>query len=249
MQFDFCFFDQEFKTHKGLKRFKIFSNNPQISKYYSDGIFYESNMVKYMSEDIKGGCFCDVGANIGNHTIYVASLTGCSVHSFEPVYYDILMVNKELNSELDINAYPFGLSDDDCVMEVFIRGGSKNPGATDLVNRLSSNEKIRQDKQYADIKRLDNFGINNIDVLKIDVEGMEARVVKGAMDTIIKCKPIIYAELEYANRYHEFIEIVSPLGYKPTAMFNATPTFRFEIEPCKFELLPDGYLERLKPSL
>ena len=67
------------------------------------------------------------------------------------------------------------------------------------------------------LKTLDEHKFNNVDVLKIDVEGEELNVMKGAVETIKKCAPVIVIERCVFNQgrqgkqaTHDFLEA---LGY------------------------------------
>ena len=54
------------------------------------------------------------------------------------------------------------------------------------------------------MKKLDDYEYNNIDFIKIDVEGFENQVVLGAKETLIRNKPIIIVEQKgFSNRYKE----------------------------------------------
>lgn len=61
-----------------------------------------------------------------------------------------------------------------------------------------------------EIKPLDSFGLRP-HVIKIDVEGMEAEVIKGALETLRSCFPIILLEL---NNHMESMELLEPTGYE-----------------------------------
>jgi FkbM family methyltransferase len=69
------------------------------------------------------------------------------------------------------------------------------------------------------LKTLDSYNYNNVDMIKIDVEGFEEEILAGAMDTILKNKPIIVVE----QQKHEYkdamtdkpsIKILEAWGYK-----------------------------------
>ena len=47
---------------------------------------------------------------------------------------------------------------------------------------------------------LDKFNFDSVDLLKIDVEGHELQVVKGAEQTIKKCRPLIILEISFENK-------------------------------------------------
>jgi len=68
-------------------------------------------------------------------------------------------------------------------------------------------EKLEQERQrsaekveYVEVFPLDAFGLARLDILKIDVEGMEADVLVGARDTLRRCRPILYVEHAKSDR-------------------------------------------------
>ena len=62
-------------------------------------------------------------------------------------------------------------------------------------------------------------GIDNISFIKIDVEGNELKVLKGAIETIVENRPLVYCELlrKHAKRFgyqpNEVIELMYKYGY------------------------------------
>jgi FkbM family methyltransferase len=68
-------------------------------------------------------------------------------------------------------------------------------------------EKLEQDRRYAvekteyvEVVPLDAFGFARLDILKIDVEGMEEDVLIGAAETLRRCRPILYVEHAKSDR-------------------------------------------------
>jgi hypothetical protein len=62
--------------------------------------------------------------------------------------------------------------------------------------------------------------------LKVDTEGSEPRVLKGAINLIKLNHPAIVCEAATAGEFAEINNILIPLGYSvPTQRFNATPTY------------------------
>lgn len=62
---------------------------------------------------------------------------------------------------------------------------------------------------------IDSFGFEHIDLLQLDVEGYEGEVLKGAIETIKRCKPVIVAERGHVPEVKGLLE---PLGYKDVGM-------------------------------
>jgi hypothetical protein len=62
---------------------------------------------------------------------------------------------------------------------------------------------------------LDNFSaIPRLDLLKVDVEGMEADVIRGGRQLLQKFKPTLYLENDRIDKSKDLIELVSSLGYR-----------------------------------
>lgn len=149
----------------------------------------------------------DIGANIGSHTLYWAKERQAKkIYSFEPFkrMFDILKKNIELNSLEDvITPYNIGLSDEvinASPIEVF----ESNLGGTHFTKNKDGD---------ALFKPLDSFDFEErIDLIKIDVEGHEVEVLKGALNTIKKHIPIIVIET-FTNK-NAVDSILTSLGYK-----------------------------------
>ena len=74
------------------------------------------------------------------------------------------------------------------------------------------------------LKTLDSFNFQEIDLIKIDVEGFEEEILAGAMTTIIRNKPIIVVEQqthEYKDARADLpsVKILQSLGYKVVDQF------------------------------
>ena len=158
---------------------------------YERGV-YELGTVSVLQDFLKqGDTFIDVGANIGWLSLVGAKKVGKSgnVFAFEPVpsTSDILKSNKEINgfTQILLNQFALGNSEE----TVIIYPEKENRGGASILNH-QSNKGIE-----IEVKRLDNFQINSkVNVIKIDVEGFELDVLKGASETIKKDKPILIIE-------------------------------------------------------
>jgi FkbM family methyltransferase len=73
--------------------------------------------------------------------------------------------------------------------------------------------------------KLDTFEYENIGCIKIDVEGFETQVLKGAINTIDEHSPLLYIEAWDNKALRDVMNILTPLGYAPRQRFNATPTY------------------------
>lgn len=162
--------------------------------------------------------FLDVGANIGNHSIYVSLSTQCEVVAFEPdkILCDAINTNIEINNIQNITV-------ENCAI------GSENTYC-ELVRNEDFPESVGAQQVIANVgqipmKTIDSFNFDKVTCMKIDVEGFEKEVLLGAKETIIKHKPDIYIEAWSLEFIEEILDILSPLGYENKKRFNATPTY------------------------
>ncbi len=63
------------------------------------------------------------------------------------------------------------------------------------------------------LRPLDGLQLPDCGMLKVDVEGWEAGVLRGATGTIARCRPILYVENDRAARQAELIALIDALGY------------------------------------
>jgi len=161
-----------------------------------------------LAETFRHGIALDIGANIGNHSIFF-SHRFAEVIAFEPhpLMFRILEINASLYAT--IRAHPFGLSDH--ARMAVLTENPRNSG----VNSLDPNGGQGLDVA---LKRLDDLGLDakRIALVKLDVEGHEAHVLRGGLATLKEAKPIVLFEMletEPPDKA-EKVEILRGLGYR-----------------------------------
>lgn len=196
------------------------------NKIYNDADFYEhiylDKLSKYLPDN---AVIIDIGANIGNHSIYWGTQNSASkVYSFEAIKstYDILFKNIELN-QLNNIVIPFNIALSDENGNANSNGVSEyNIGSTSITK--STDGKIIT-------KTLDsiNLDTDRIDLIKIDVEGHEVNVLKGANETIKKYHPMIMIE-SFPEYFQEVNTILENHGYKMKKDFFGGATYFYTKE-------------------
>ncbi len=172
--------------------------------------FYEHDELTKIHEFINPGMvFLDIGANVGNHSVYFAYiLKARKVYSFEPVKLtaSICRENIRLNGLEDIiTLFEYGLGKEDSKAKIIFDGLS--------VNNLGGTTLEECETGAIEIKKLDNLKIpEKIDFMKIDVEGMEASVLLGAKDTILRDRPVLWVEI-FDKNYENVNRILHSMGY------------------------------------
>lgn len=145
--------------------------------------------------------FCDVGANIGQHSLFM-SLYADQVHAFEP--YEKVRIRLErqctLNQLTNIRVYPVGLSASNETLPFYApTGRNEGIGSFDQETRSKGNRSIGNLQLVNGDAYLTAQGIGQVDLLKIDVEGFEKPVLSGLRETLCRCRPVIVCELTYGN--------------------------------------------------
>lgn len=159
---------------------------------------------------IYGKAILDIGANIGNHSLYFATVMHpLKVYSFEPIKetYDILRTNIEING-LSNTIIPLNVA---CGAEA-ARGKRKNFN----YHNIGGTSILECQEGEFDVCTIDSIKIKDkIALIKIDVEGFEEKVILGSLQTIKKNRPIIMVEaFDEANTFWSIYGILSELGYK-----------------------------------
>jgi FkbM family methyltransferase len=172
----------------------------------------------------KDSVVLDIGANIGNHSIYLAKVVGCRVVCFEPDESLVSAINfsakeNRIQDKITIHNVAVGDAGGFCRLEM-------NPDSPDSVG----SQQVVVGHGAVPMITIDSLQLENIDCIKIDVEGFEEKVLIGAIETIRKNKPIIYAEAWNKESLDKILKILKPLGYSSGKRFNATPTYILTIE-------------------
>lgn len=159
-----------------------------------------------------GDTVVEVGANIGSHTVHLAQLAGDNgtVWAFEPqrLVFQLLAGNIAINGLTNVYCEQKCVSDrpETVLVPVQDVGTEVNWGGLSLEHT--------QTGEPVPAITLDYLSLSRCDFLKIDVEGMELNVLKGAAQTIKKCRPIIYMEADRPEKKDALLDYTKTLGYR-----------------------------------
>ena len=188
----------------------------------------EDKIVGRLASDISrkvkdGDLFVDIGANIGNHSIFMAAISNCDVVSIEP--------NKHLATAF---SETIKLNNFSKKIDLIEKGIGQNAGHAafqkEIPNNLGAQKLGKTNSSNGDIEltTLDDLNFDNsLKLLKIDVEGMEMEVLRGGEKTIEKDLPIIYIEGKTKEELMSIKNFLAPFGYRYKKTFNASPTHLF----------------------
>lgn len=166
----------------------------------------------------------DAGANIGTYALGLSKSVGKQgrIHAFEAqrIIFNMLAGSVALNSLLNVYCYNLALGEREGEIEVpqFDYSQPLNFGSIEFTENQA--EKLTQERQrdpekleYVKMMALDQFQFDRVDLLKIDVEGMEMSVLRGAEQTISRCRPVMFVEFIKSDR-HGLKQHIANLGYE-----------------------------------
>jgi FkbM family methyltransferase len=159
-----------------------------------------------------GSVFIDVGAHIGRYSFPIAKLVSENglVIAIEPdpLAFKALLMGVKLNNLRNVLALNIALGDSE----------GKAILCQKLATAASSIIEFDKCQRFVEVplKRFDSvveeLRLKRVDAIKIDVEGAEIQVLKGAVNTITRFKPFIVIEVRNSNT-NEFVRIMKSLGY------------------------------------
>lgn len=158
----------------------------------------------------------DIGANIGNHTLFFSQYFK-TVHAFEPNPRTFELLRFNAGNANNIMVHCQGLSDSD--VSGALRENPTNMGGTYIELDVEGEQ---ADQRLVSLGTLDKFvetrGLEDIALIKIDTEGFEARVLRGARRVIEANHPVIIFELSPSDfdsqGTSEVVNILRGQGYR-----------------------------------
>lgn len=177
--------------------------------YINNGLF-EGNLIEWSKQFCnKTHNFIDIGAHSGTYSISLAN--NCNnVYAFEPqkMTYYALCGGVALSNHKNVNCVNVALGAPEQVGKSKLNIVSNDGGGSTVlaIDKILKSEDII-------IETLDSYKIDNISFIKIDVEGNELNVLKGATKTLEKSNyPPILFESNVQN--DELFGFIRSLGYK-----------------------------------
>ncbi len=146
--------------------------------------------------------FADVGANIGLHTAFVKKFyPDMEIMAFDPspfsaMYLDLTL---QLNKITNVKFEKFALSDKNGKLDFYSFGEESSADALKNTNRVHGVKPIVIE---VETKKLDEvtFGSSKPTVIKMDCEGAELNILKGAINILKQTRPLIILEIHPINK-------------------------------------------------
>jgi FkbM family methyltransferase len=180
--------------------------------------------LRFLWRNLKpGAVFLDIGAHHGVYSVVAAKKLGANgvVAAFEPSVreYRRLRMHLRLNRLGSVRAELLALGSAACTQKFFqitngdnTRGGFRPPASEDRVSEISV-QTVRLDDYVS------QFPLARVDFVKLDVEGGEREVLRGASSVLTKFRPILICEVLDAT--------TQAWGYKAREIIQMLESFDF----------------------
>lgn len=172
-----------------------------------------------------GNVVVEVGANIGGHTVTMAQAVGDRGRVLaiepQPVVFQALCANLALNCLLNVDALNCGCAATERVLAIPALDYAQEGNFGGLALQIPGAAPSIPVKCETLDSLLQRY--NRIDLIKIDVEGMEQDVLAGAANAIRAFGPVLYVENDRPQKSASLIEAIHALGYR--AWWHIPPLF------------------------
>jgi len=247
------------------RKFWVFDSDSFYTQRLQAGPYQKQNLLHLRKLCPNPNTVLDIGMNIGMNTIEYATWAK-RVIGFEPVpttyqvaLDNIAMNQKEYNSELgwwreddkwaslevvgNIETHNVALGPDRKTIEMHIK---KNDGHNRVANdngdfKTVNGKDIKRNTGYPRVtiqqEVLDGYAFDNVDIIKIDVEGYELLVLEGATDTIDRNRPIVQIECveiqprAFGRTMQELLDYFADRDYIITTADGKVQPFEFQHVP------------------
>jgi FkbM family methyltransferase len=196
------------KDFFGLRYEGNLNNSIEFNIYYYDAfekpLLYflrDSFLALRVSGEDQQSVFCDVGANIGQHSLFMSNYAS-AVQAFEPyaAVANKLKHHIGLNQIDNIQLHEVGLSDSNQQLDFYApTGRNQGVGSFDASTVSKGNTKagkltlVRGDDYFS------QHGLTGIVLIKMDVEGFEKMAITGLQTTFEQQRPVLVCEITYGN--------------------------------------------------
>lgn len=207
----------------GLVTFNLSNPQDHISRVIiKNRNWYEFDLLSDIEKRGVVGTAIDVGAHIGNHTLWLAAL-GYKVVALEPSEESFKQLNMNLgfNVKLATRVIPLPYA------------AGAGPGSVKVISPNPTNSGMAYCEPGGDISQ---YAIDDlidyrepITLVKIDVEGGEIPVLTGARRILEMYQPLLYIEASTAEARTRVDDFLAPYGYELRGRFGKTDTWCYSV--------------------
>jgi len=215
------------------------SDDHIYKKILENNAFYEIDLLEYIRNIMtyENSVCIDVGGNIGNHSIFFGGYVANQVITIEPNTQVIHVLKKNLTkNKTNFSLYECAAGASDSFGQVIMPENYKSNIGMAKVKEIKT-----ETEDSFQIKTLDSIFQEWLDkkpefngkltFIKIDVEGMEMDVLRGANIILKKYKPDLFVEAATEKHFLKINNYLMGFGYSKLSKWADTPVYHFSCKP------------------
>lgn len=159
--------------------------------------------LRFLTALHRPGSLVDVGAHDGLIALPLSRLPGARVLAFEPLPAAFARLSAACAGVASIEAIPQALGDapGHLTLSVPVVQGVRQEQWASLVKTYAGfGQHVAAEQVRVPVVTLDSVGLQDLTAMKIDAEGAEYEVLRGARETLLRCRPVLTLELEERHR-------------------------------------------------
>ena len=224
---------QEIKNDSTRNGILLFFPELSVAKWFAKDGMAERGVIYWCLENFiqPDRVFLDIGAHVGTYTL-VCAPRALHTYAFEcsPKTFCYLAANLALHGlEYKVSPISCALGESEGSLDYIIRS---NDGGGNGIKVLNSGDTTLP-KVKVHVRTLDSFHMESVGFIKMDVEGAELEVLKGARETLERYKPPILFEswgewktdVDARGLRSELFSYLSTIGYKVQPVSGVRDTF------------------------
>lgn len=197
------------------------------------------------------GTLLDVGAHDGAFTLPFAELPASRVLAFEPLPAAFARLRAAVGDAPNVTLHQEALGDRDgeaALALPVLDGVPQEQWASTAKLYAGLDARVAEQRHAVPLRRLDGFALSDLTAVKLDAEGAEYEVLRGARETLLRCRPVLSVEIEERHREGSTWAVpayLDALGYdtfwehwgdwRPMAAFDRAAMQRASPNPAVFE--------------
>jgi FkbM family methyltransferase len=149
------------------------------------------------------GTLVDVGAHDGDYTLPFAALPGSRVLAFEPLPSAFARLTAAVGALPNVTLRQEALGDAEGEITLtlpVVDGVPQEQWASTSKGYAGLDTRVTEQRHTVPLRTLDSFALADLTAIKLDAEGAEYEVLRGARETLLRCRPILSIEIEERHR-------------------------------------------------